>query len=41
MEALEGAEDTATFDKAMAEEGDKIPWDEVKSDLGWCESLSD
>jgi antitoxin Phd len=35
MEALEDAEDVAAFDEAMAEEGGNIPWDQVKSDLGW------
>jgi antitoxin Phd len=35
MDALEDAEDIAAFDEAMAEEGDNIPWDQVKSDLGW------
>ena len=35
MDALEDAEDTAAFDAAMAEEGPNIPWDQVKSDLGW------
>lgn len=35
MDALEGAEDVAAFDDAMADEGENIPWDEVKADLGW------
>jgi antitoxin Phd len=35
MEALEESEDTASFDAAMAEEGDNIPWEQVKADLGW------
>lgn len=35
IEALEEAEDTAAFDAAMAEEGDNIPWDQVRADLGW------
>ena len=35
MEALEDAEDAAAFDVAMAEEGDNIPWAQVKADLGW------
>jgi len=35
LAALEEAEDVAAFDEAMAEEGDNIPWDQVKSDLGW------
>ncbi len=33
--AFEDAEDVAAFDVAMAEEGDNIPWDKVKADLGW------
>ena len=33
--ALEDAEDLAAFDAAMAEEGDDIPWEQVKADLGW------
>jgi antitoxin Phd len=35
MDALEESEDVAAFDAAMAEEGDNIPWDQVKADLGW------
>lgn len=35
LAALEEAEDVAAFDEAMADEGDNIPWDQVKSDLGW------
>lgn len=35
MEALEESEDIAAFDAAMSEEGDNIPWDQVKADLGW------
>jgi antitoxin Phd len=35
MEALEDAEDVAAFDASMAEEGENIPWDQVKADLGW------
>ena len=34
MEALEEIEDVAAYDAAMAEEGDNIPWDQVKADLG-------
>ena len=34
MDALEDAEDVAAFDEAMAEEGDNIPWEQVKADLG-------
>lgn len=35
MEAEEEAEDAAAFDTAMAEEGPNIPWEQVKTDLGW------
>jgi antitoxin Phd len=35
VEALEDAEDNAAFDEAMAEEGENIPWGQVKRDLGW------
>lgn len=35
LEALEDAEDAAAFDEAMTEEGENIPWDQVKKDLGW------
>lgn len=35
LEALEDTEDAASFDEAMAEEGENIPWDQVKKDLGW------
>jgi antitoxin Phd len=35
VEAMEEAEDSAAFDAAMAEEGDNIPWDQVRADLGW------
>jgi antitoxin Phd len=35
MDALEEAEDVASFDAAMDEEGPNIPWDQVKADLGW------
>ncbi|MBT8160736.1 MULTISPECIES: type II toxin-antitoxin system Phd/YefM family antitoxin [Arthrobacter] len=35
LEALEDAEDAASFDAAMAEEGPNIPWVQVKADLGW------
>jgi len=33
--AFEDAEDEAAFDAAMAEEGPNIPWEQVKTDLGW------
>lgn len=35
VEAAEELEDISSFDEAMAEEGENIPWDEVKADLGW------
>jgi len=35
VEAAEELEDIAAFDSAMAEEGENIPWDEVKAELGW------
>jgi antitoxin Phd len=35
LDALEDAEDVAAFDEAMAEEGENIPWAQVKADLGW------
>ena len=35
LEALEESEDVAAFDAAMAEGGASIPWERVKSDLGW------
>ncbi len=35
VEALEDAEDIASFDETLAEEGDTIPWEQVKADLGW------
>ncbi|MFZ4894359.1 type II toxin-antitoxin system Phd/YefM family antitoxin [Plantibacter sp. Mn2098] len=36
IEALEDADDVAAFDDAMAEEGENIPWAQVKADLGWA-----
>ncbi|MHB8621511.1 MAG: type II toxin-antitoxin system Phd/YefM family antitoxin [Chloroflexota bacterium] len=35
MGAAEDLEDIAAFDAAMAEDGDNIPWEQVKADLGW------
>ncbi len=35
MAALEDAEDTRAFDEAMADEGENIPWEQAKADLGW------
>lgn len=34
LEALEDIEDVASFDEAMAEDGENIPWEQVKADLG-------
>jgi antitoxin Phd len=34
-DALDEKEDVELFDQALAEEGDNIPWDAVKADLGW------
>ncbi len=35
IEAWEEINDIAAFDAALAEEGDNVPWEQVKSDLGW------
>ncbi len=35
LEAMEEFEDVVAFDAAMTEEGANIPWEQVKSDLGW------
>lgn len=35
LAALEELEDVQAFDEAMAEEGENIPWEQVKADLGW------
>ena len=35
MEALEEIGDISAFDAARSEEGDNIPWEQVKQDLGW------
>lgn len=35
VDAAEESEDVRAFDSAMAEEGPNIPWEQVKSDLGW------
>lgn len=35
LAALEELEDVRAFDAAMAEEGENIPWEQVKADLGW------
>lgn len=33
--AYEEFVDAAAFDAAMQEEGENLPWDEVKRELGW------
>jgi prevent-host-death family protein len=35
LDAFEESQDVVAFDAAMAEEGDNIPWEQVKIDLGW------
>lgn len=35
LEALEESQDVAAFDAALIEDGDNIPWKQVKTDLGW------
>jgi antitoxin Phd len=35
LEALEESQDVAAFDAALTEDGDNIPWEQVKRDLGW------
>ena len=35
MDALEEVEDVRAYDEAMVDEGPNIPWDQVKTDLGW------
>ena len=35
MDALKEIQDIASYDESMSEEGPNIPWDLVKSDLGW------
>jgi hypothetical protein len=39
MEVFEDAEDIAAFDASMAEEGENIPWEQVKADLGWVDNV--
>jgi len=33
--SIEELEDIRAFDEAIAEEGENIPWDRIKADLGW------
>ena len=35
LDAFEESQDVAAFDESMADENPNIPWDQVKSDLGW------
>ncbi|MHA3684996.1 type II toxin-antitoxin system Phd/YefM family antitoxin [Leucobacter sp. HY1908] len=35
VEAAEELDDIAAFDAAMSEEGENIPWGELKAELGW------
>ena len=35
LDAFEESQDVVAFDAAMAEEGNNIPWEQVKIDLGW------
>jgi len=35
LEASEELDDIKAFDEAMAEEGDTLPWQEVRQELGW------
>ena len=35
LEALEESQDIAAFDASLSEAGENIPWEQVKTDLGW------
>ena len=35
LAAAEQEQDVRAFDAALAEEGPNLPWEQVKSDLGW------
>jgi len=35
QEALDELDDIAAFDAAMSEEGENLPWEQAKIDLGW------
>lgn len=37
LAAKEELSDVEAFDEAMAEEGENLPWEDVKVDLGWIE----
>jgi prevent-host-death family protein len=35
LEAFEESQDVAAYDASLAEVGENIPWEQVKTDLGW------
>lgn len=35
LDGVEELQDVIAFDAALAEEGNNIPWEQVKIDLGW------
>lgn len=35
LDALEEQDDVLAFDAALTDEGDSIPWEQAKADLGW------
>jgi len=35
QESLDELDDAAAFDAAMVEEGENLPWEQAKADLGW------
>ena len=35
LDAFEESQDILAFDAALVEEGDNLPWEQVKIDLGW------
>jgi antitoxin Phd len=35
LDAFDELQDVVAFDAALAEEGNNIPWEQVKIDLGW------
>ncbi|MCL2804105.1 MAG: type II toxin-antitoxin system Phd/YefM family antitoxin [Micrococcales bacterium] len=35
-DAQDDLDDIAAFDSAMAEEGENLPWEQAKADLGWA-----
>ncbi len=36
LQAADELADIAAFDRAMQEEGENIPWEQVKADLDWA-----